>query len=122
MVTIWTAVVGLACLLMVGLVLDGGAVLRARSESFDVAGAAARAGAQELDQVALTDGRVVIDEGAARQRAQEYLAAHDVAGDVVVTPLEVQVTVRDTVHLQMLRPASIAVTEIATARAAEGGP
>jgi Flp pilus assembly protein TadG len=121
MVTIWTAVVSIACLLMVGLVLDGGAVLRARSESFDLAGAAARAGAQQLDQVALTDGRVVIDEGAARQSAQAYLAAHDVAGDVVVTPLEVQVTVRDTVRLQLLRPASIAVSETATARAAEGG-
>jgi Flp pilus assembly protein TadG len=122
MVTIWTAVVALACLFMVGLVLDGGSVLRSRSRSFDLAGAAARAGVQELDQVALTEGRVVLDQAAARQAANDYLTAHDAAGEVTVDNLEVQVTVRDTVDLQMLRPASVAVTESATARAAQGGP
>ncbi len=122
MVTIWTAVVALACLFMVGLVLDGGSVLRSRSRSFDLAGAAARAGVQELDQVALTEGRVVLDQAAARQAANDYLAAHDAAGEVTVDDLEIQVTVRDTLDLQMLRPASVTVTESATARAAQGGP
>jgi Flp pilus assembly protein TadG len=122
MVTIWTAVVTVACLLMVGLVLDSGAVLRSRSRSFDLAGAAARAGIQELDQVELTEGRVVLDETAARQAANEYLAAHNAVGDVAVEDLEVHVTVRDTVRLQLLRPASITVTETATARAAQGAP
>ena len=122
MVTIWTAVVTIACLLMVSLVLDGGTVLRSRSRSFDLAGAAARAGVQELDQVALTEGRVVLDCIAARQTAADYLAAHDAVGDVTVDDLEVHVTVRDTVQLQLLRPASVTVTETATARAAQGGP
>lgn len=122
MVTIWTAVVALACLLMVGLVLDGGTILRARSRTFDLAGAAARAAAQELDQVALTEGDLVLDQRAARQAASDYLAAHGAAGDVQVDDLEVHVTVRDTVHLQMLRPSTVTVTESATARAAQGGP
>ena len=43
-------------------------------------------------------------------------------GEVTVDGLEVHVTVRDTVHLQLLRPASVTVTESATARAAQGGP
>lgn len=121
MVTIWTAVVTIACLFMVGLVLDGGSVLRSRSRSFDLAGAAARTGVQELDQAALTDGRVVLDETAARQAANDYLAAHDAAGEVTVDGLEVHVTVQDTVELQLLRPASVTVNESATARAAQGG-
>ena len=121
MVTVWTAVVTIGCLLVVGLVLDGGAVLRSHSRSFDLAGAAARAGARELDQVALTEGRVVLDPTAARQSALAYLAAHDATGEVSVDGLEVQVTVHDTVDLQLLRPGSVTVTEVATARAAEGG-
>jgi Flp pilus assembly protein TadG len=120
MVMIWTVVVALACLLMVGLLLDGGAVLRSRSRSFDLAGAAARAGVQELDPVALTEGRVALDLAAARQVAQDYLAAHDVRGEVTVSALEIEVTVSDTVHLQMLQPASVTVTETATARAVKG--
>jgi Flp pilus assembly protein TadG len=122
MVTVWTLVALLACLLMVGLVLDGGTILRARSRSFDVAGAAARAGVQQLDQVALTEGRVVLDEPAARRVVADYLAAHGVVGETAVEGLEVRVTVRDAVDLQVLRGAAVTVTEAATARAEEGGP
>jgi hypothetical protein len=122
LVTIWAAVVALACLLIVGLVLDGGTILRARSRSFDLAGAAARVGIQQLDDVALTEGGVVLDEIGARQAATAYLAAHDATGDVAIDGLEVQVTVTDTVALQILRPATVTVAETATARAAEGAP
>jgi hypothetical protein len=51
-----------------------------------------------------------------------YLAAHGVTGEVVVTALEVQVTVHDTVDLQLLQPATVTVTETATARAVQGEP
>jgi Flp pilus assembly protein TadG len=122
MVTIWTAVVALACLLIVGLVLDGGTVLRARSRSFDLAGAAARVGIQELDEVALTEGLVVLDEMGARQAAMAYLGAHDATGEVTITGLEVQVTVTDAVALQILRPGTGTVAETATAHAAQGAP
>jgi Flp pilus assembly protein TadG len=121
MVTVWTAVVTLACLLMVGLVLDGGTILRARSRSFDLAGAAARAGVQQLDEVALTEGRVVLDQPAARRAVSAYLAAHDAVGEATVGALEVLVVVHETVDLQILRGADVTVTEAATARAEEGG-
>jgi putative Flp pilus-assembly TadE/G-like protein len=119
-VTIWTVVVTAACIATVGLVLDGGAVLRARSDAFGLAGAAARAGAQELDQVALTEGRVVVDAAAARRAAAAYLGAHDAAGDVVVRDRTVTVTVRRRVTLQILSPATVGVNETATVRAASG--
>jgi Flp pilus assembly protein TadG len=121
MVTVWTAILTVACFLMVGLVLDGGTILRARSRAFDLAGAAARVGVQQLDDVALTDGRVVLDEAAARQAIGDYLAAHDVTGEAAVDAFEVRVTVHDTVDLQILHGAAVTVTEAATARAEEGG-
>ena len=42
-VTVWASVVAAGCILMVGLVHDGGTVLRRRAEAFDLAAAAARA-------------------------------------------------------------------------------
>lgn len=115
--TVWTAVVAAACLLMVGLVLDGGAVLRARTAAFDVAGGAARAGAQQLDQAALAEGEVLLDEAGAVAAAQRWLAARDVDGDVTVTADTVTVTVHRDARLQIIRPARVSVSETAAARA-----
>lgn len=120
--TVWTVVVAGACLLVAGLVLDGGAVLRARSSSFDLAGGAARAGAQELDQPALAEGRVVLDEAAAAETARAWLATRDATGHVQVTENTVTVGVNRDVRLQILRPAQVTVTETATARAHQGPP
>lgn len=119
--TVWTAAVAGGCLLMVGLVHDGGALLRARSTSFDLAGGAARAGAQQLDQPALAQGAVEVDPVAAGQAADDWLAARGVSGDVRVDGDDVTVTVHQTVPLQILRPAQISVSETATARAQPGG-
>ncbi|MGH9211732.1 MAG: pilus assembly protein TadG-related protein [Acidimicrobiales bacterium] len=120
--TIWTLSIVGACMLMVGLVLDGGTVLRARSSSFDLAGGAARAGAQELDQQALTEGRVILDPEAARTTALAWLAARDVTGVVVVDEDVVTVTVRSSVHLQILQVATVTVEETASAQAQRGRP
>ena len=120
MVTVWSVVLVMACMAMVGLVLDGGVILRARSSAFDIAAESARAGAQELDQAALADGRVVVDESAARARIAAYLAAHDVTGDVSVTADTVTVTVYEKVGLQVLQPATVDVRQTATVRAHKG--
>jgi len=120
--TIWTISAAVACLFMVGLVLDGGTVLRARSSSFDLAGEAARAGAQQLDQPALAQGRVVIDPEAARAAALEWLATRDTTGTVTVDGDVVTVTVHRDVRLQLLRPASVTVEETASAQAQRGRP
>lgn len=120
--TIWTLVVAGACLLMVGLVLDGGTVLRARSSSYDLAGGAARAGAQELDQPSLAQGVVRLDPDAARTAVLDWLAARDVQGVVVVDGDVVTVTVHRDVRLQVLRPASVTIEETASAQAQRGRP
>ena len=82
--------VTVAAFLMVGLVLDGGVMLRARSDAFSTAASAARVGAQQLDTDAAVEGVAVLDPVAAEQAALDYLAAHGVTGTVTVTA--------DTVH------------------------
>ncbi len=122
MVTVWSVVMVLACMAMVGLVLDGGVILRARSSAFDIAAESARAGAQELDQDALADGRIVVDPSAAHERIAAYLAAHDVNGDITITAETVTVTVHQQVGLQILQPATVDVRQTATVRAHKGRP
>lgn len=118
--TIWALSVAVACLLMAGLVLDGGTILRARSSAYDLAGGAARAGAQELDQQSLAEGRINVDSDAARRTVLAWLALRDTSGSVVVDGDTVTVTIRDEVPLQILRPASVTVTETASAQAQQG--
>lgn len=120
MVTVLSVVMVLACMAIVGLVLDGGVILRARSSAFDIAAESARAGAQELDQDALADGRIVVDEAAARERIAGYLAAHDVRGDITITAETVTVTVHRQVGLQVLQPATVDIHQTATVRAHKG--
>jgi Flp pilus assembly protein TadG len=120
--TVWTVVVFGACVLMGGLVLDGGTILRARSSTFDLASGAARAAAQQFDQPPLSRGSVVLDPGPARDAAIAWLAARGASGTVVVEGDTATVTVRRDVRLQVLRPASVVVTETASAQAQRGSP
>jgi hypothetical protein len=123
MVTVWTVIVLLACVLMVGLVVDGDVVLQARSTTFDLAAGASRAGAQGLDQAALAKGEVRVDPVSAQLRVDDYLDGRGVTGTVVVHGDAVQVTVHRSIRLQILRPATVTVDESATAVATEdGGP
>ena len=69
---------------MVGLVLDGGVMLRARSDAFSIAASAARVGAQQLDTDAAVEGQAVLDPVAAEAAALDYLAANGVTGSVTV--------------------------------------
>lgn len=119
--TIWTAVVALACLAMVGLVMDGGAILRARSSGYDLAGGAARMATQELDQTALSQGDVVVDVDAATDSALAWLAERDASGSVVVEGDTVTVTVVRQVDMQFLPGGSVEVSETASAQAQRGG-
>lgn len=122
-VTVWTVVLLPACFALVGLVLDGGTILRARSSTFDLAAGAARAGAQQLDRPVLETGTVTIDPDRARHAVDVYLDAHGVTGTTQVAGTHVTVTVHTTVHLQILRPATVALVQTATATAVEsGGP
>lgn len=101
--TIWMVGVTACAFLMVGLVLDGGAMLRSRSDAFATAAAAARVGAQQLDPSAAVEGHVILDPIAAEQAALEYLAANGVTGTVTVNEDTVSVSVTTTARLQLLR-------------------
>lgn len=101
-VTVWTISATVACVLILGLVLDGGAMLRARSDAFGLAGAAARAGAQQLDSAAAVEGRAVLDPAAAEQAALDHLAARSATGTVTVSGDAITVTVTSSADLQLL--------------------
>ena len=67
--TVWMIGVVVASFVMIGLVLDGGTMLRARSDAFSAASSAARAGAQQLDPVEAVEGSAVLDPIAAERAA-----------------------------------------------------
>lgn len=122
-VTVWTVALAGTCWLVVGLVLDSGRVLRDRSEAFGAAAAAARAGAQQLDErTTIADGRPVLDEDLAEQVARGYLADRGFEGEVdVIGDLEVMVTVTNTSDLQIIPvPGAVTFEVSATARAIQG--
>lgn len=102
-VSIWMIGVVVATFLMIGLLLDGGVMLRKRSEVFGTAAAAARAGAQQLDPIQAVEGRAVLDPIAAEHAALAYLAAHDLHGTVQVVDDTVTVDATSTAELQMLK-------------------
>jgi hypothetical protein len=122
-VTAWTVALAGSCWLFVGLALDSGRVLRDRSEAFGAAAAAARAGAQQLDErVAIAEGRTVLDPERASQVAHAYLSDRGFTGDVdVIGDLEVVVTVTETADLKIIPVPDVVTFEVsATAQAVQG--
>jgi Flp pilus assembly protein TadG len=99
--TVWMIGVVVCTFLMLALVLDGGVMLRARSNAYSAASAAARAGAQQLDPVAAVDGVAVLDPVAAKRAALDYLAADGLTGKVTIVGDTVTVNVTSTTHLQL---------------------
>ena len=120
LVAIWTVVLIAACFAVIGLVLDGGAVLRARSEAYGLAGAAAREASQELRQDEVVNGRPILDRNAARRAAYDHLADGGVTGTVLVTSTSVTVTVNRPVRLQILAGSTMTVTASAVAQPHKG--
>jgi hypothetical protein len=118
-ITAMTATVVGGFVLMLALVVGGGAVLRARTDAFGTAAAAARAGAQQLDEDALAEGDVVLNVGAAEAAVQNYLAAHGAAGSVSISGADVSVTVNNTVAIPTLGQ-SVNVSATATVSAIKG--
>ena len=100
--TVWMIGVTFATFLMVGLVIDGGVMLRARSDAFGIAASAARVGAQQLDSDAAVEGEAVLDPVAAEAAALDYLAAQGVTGSVQVEGDVVRVSVTTTADLRLL--------------------
>lgn len=131
-VTIFTAGVLMSMWMMVGVALDSGRVLRERSEGFGAAAAAARVGAQQLDESHATlTGEAVIDEAAAEGAVQAYLTRRYPALTLVSVRFpggdgtEVEVSVSGDTELWILPGGSVGFTVAATATAVQlagGGP
>jgi Flp pilus assembly protein TadG len=84
-----------------GLGVDGGRLVANRLELADHAENAARVGAQELTD--LRTGEPIIDENQARYSASNYLATHDIDGEVSTTFNSVTVTVNRDVEMSLLK-------------------
>lgn len=107
-----------ALLVAVGLVIDGGAKLRAVHQATAAAGEAARAATQRLNVSGVqTSGAAGLEAGAARRAAREALAAAGVEGTVTVAGGRVSVSAavsRPTVFLGLLGVSSVTGTGTAT--------
>lgn len=101
-VTAWFAVFLVACTLAFALVVDGGQVLRARADAFSLAGSAARAGAQQVDESSILEGTLRLNEQRARDVALSFLAGRGARGEVSVTNTLVTVTATTQTQLRLL--------------------
>ena len=98
-VTAYLLIMTVALVLLMGLVLDGGAALTAHGTAADTAQQAARAGADALDDTSLrttTPAGLTANPAAARTAAAAVLAAAGVTGEVTVAGATVTVTARAT--------------------------
>ncbi|HEY8722155.1 pilus assembly protein TadG-related protein [Pengzhenrongella sp.] len=96
-VTVFLVIVVVGILILAGLVVDGGAKLRATQSADAIAAEAARTAGQVINRPdAIATGAVVVDRQGAANAAQGYLAANQVNGSVALgedgTTLEVRVT------------------------------
>lgn len=123
-VTAFVVVITSALLLLAGLVLDAGLALATKTRALDIAHAAARTGAQQLDLTAYrVDGIVRLDAANAERAAQDYLAGAGVTGTVTADADAVTVEVRvrhRTQILNLIGVAALQMTATATARPRHG--
>lgn len=128
-ISVFVVVVTMAMLLTSGLVLDGGRLLASRRQAADIAGNAARAGAQAVDEHELRSGRAIVDPVAGHDAVVAYLASTPATGAARITGDTVTVDVRMPVRMLLLGLAGIGdATVRATRRAraahgvSDGGP
>ena len=85
-VTLFVCIAVIGLLLVAGLVVDGGAKVRALQRADRLAAEAGRAGGQAIDvPAAIAGDPPLVDAQAAVRASQAYLQANGVTGTVVVT-------------------------------------
>ena len=114
-VTVFAAITMLGILILCGLVVDGGAKLRAAQQADRVATEAARAAGQAIDPAALAGGETRVDRQGAVDAATAFLAASQTNGTATVTPdgtgVDVVVTATTpTVFLSLIGVSTLTVT------------
>lgn len=122
-VTAFVACFAVALIAVFGLVVDGGLILATRRQAFNVADAAARVGAQGVDESALRSGRpLTLDALDARRRALDYLTVAGLDGTVEIVGDRITVTVTAERELSVLGftgMGPVEVTATGTARAVQ---
>ncbi|GAA4466311.1 pilus assembly protein TadG-related protein [Phytohabitans houttuyneae] len=122
--TPFAVLITIALLAVAGLVLDAGLALSEKVRALDIAQAAARAGAQELDLYKYRTSNVAeLDPDRAASAARAWLTSAGVEGEATATVTTVTVTVRrtsDTQLLQIVGVRQLAVSASATATAVQG--
>jgi Flp pilus assembly protein TadG len=123
-ITPWSVVGVLIVIILAGLVLDQGLAMADKVRALDVAQAAARAGAREIDLgVYRITGVVQLDPTAAATAARAFLTGAGAAGTVTTTTSTVTVTVttsRRTQLLHLVGVTAIPITATATAAPSTG--
>lgn len=125
-ITILAIILFLAILAAAGLVVDGGAKIRAARQASAVAEEAARAGAGRVNrnQAYAHGGSFVIDRTSAISAARSYLSSSGVAGSVTMTSarsIQVTATVdKPTVLLSLIGIGHVRVTKTARADLLQG--
>ncbi|MEV0396512.1 pilus assembly protein TadG-related protein [Polymorphospora rubra] len=123
-VTAFAVVMTVALLAVAGLVLDAGLALTEKIRALDIAQAAARAGAQELDLYQYRTRNVAeLDPNRAATAARAWLESAGADGEATATTSTVTVTVRRTSRTQLLQIVGVpqlAVSATATATAVQG--
>lgn len=124
-ITVISTVFALALILILGLVVDGGAALASQRRADNLAQQAARAGAQALDRSQLgRTGKTCLDPALARRYALAYLAALGITNATVTTTttsVRVQVPVTDhTLIVQAVGIRTVSITGTGSAVAVTG--
>jgi hypothetical protein len=117
--TMFLLTFSLALTLVLGIVVDGGAVLAERRSAINSASSAARIGAAAIDR---SGNNRMIDPVRARQEIDAYLSAkglrYDLTFDCVTGCRSVTVTVRSTARLKILGVVGVRSRDVAGAMTA----
>lgn len=118
-ITPWTIVSTLIVIILAGLVLDQGLAMSDKVRAFDIAQAAARAGAREVDLAGYRQtGTVLLDPAAAQAAARTFLSQAGITGTATATTASVTVSIVTSRRSQILHLVGIdSITVTATASA-----
>jgi hypothetical protein len=116
-VSAFVAVLAVALVAVAGLAYDGGQIIATTAHARDVAGAAARAGAQQPAPAEVHAGTTGLDPAAAHAAAQGFLDAAGATGHVTVTGPKVRVSVTVTQPMRILPVGDRTITVTATSTA-----
>jgi len=123
-VTLFLCITVIGLLVLIGLVVDGGAKIRGIQHADALAADAARVAGQRINTpAAITGATPTLDTRAATTAARAYLSAHGVTGTVTTTGTTVTVTVTTTtptIFLGLIGITTITVHGHATATLVRG--